>query len=347
MPLLQLHRFRPLNPSELGRLPGGCNGVRGNGDVVAHAQVSMPITKLIEFVYRLGAALPDAKLSVDWGEGELEALEASSRRYVFDRGDGSIRQTEGAAVEAVTSRGEDVAPPADSEEGGDARPFPFLRGAPVSSDAEPAAPSADPPPPDGKPFMAARPASAGDPPPPDAERPFPFPSPAASPPERKLAVVPPPPSPPALGGPPPPPPVRAIPVTGPTLAEAPPPDSISDGWKAAAEGRVDDARLAFAYGFSSEDRDELRRLLASTDPVKVVRGCVAARAGDQRTSATSIRRLVGHADRRVRLAAVEALGELGGPSMVPSLSPALRDNDPEIKAAAEAAAAAIEARAGR
>ena len=69
MPTLRLHRFVPLKPSEIGRLPGGTVGVRGTGDVVARVEADGSLEKLLTLAFRLGQAVPDARLSIEGATG--------------------------------------------------------------------------------------------------------------------------------------------------------------------------------------------------------------------------------------------------------------------------------------
>lgn len=111
------------------------------------------------------------------------------------------------------------------------------------------------------------------------------------------------------------------------------------------EGDLEGATSALAdKGLSSDEQGQVRRLMLSTDPSEVVVACQAARLASHKTYAMNIRRHLTHSDARVRLAAVEALGVLAGPSLVPALRPLVHDTNPDIKAAAEAAIQAIESR---
>lgn len=221
MPTLRLHRYKPLTPSEIGRLPGGTVGVRGSNDVVARVEFEGSLDKLLLLTFRLGQAVPDAKLSA---EG-LDLL-------------GTLGS---APAEAAFEADEDTLIPDDGGEGGG-----------------PALPSKD-----------------------------------------LLTLL--------------------------------------------REGDYEGAAALLAdKGLHHEEQGEVRRLFMSTDPEEVVVACTAARLAGHRTFAMNIRRHLKHADSRVRLAAAEALGALGGPSLVPALRGLLGDPNPEIQAAAEAAIARIE-----
>ena len=80
-------------------------------------------------------------------------------------------------------------------------------------------------------------------------------------------------------------------------------------------------------------------MLRSTDPLELAAGCRIARVTEWRSMAQSIKRCVRHADTRVRLEAVMALSELGGPSMSLAVRPLLDDAAPEVRDAAEQAMA--------
>lgn len=225
MPTLRLHRYKPLTPSEIGRLPGGTVGVRGSDDVVARVEFEGSLDKLLLLTFRLGQAVPDAKLSA---EG-LELL-------------GTLGS---APAEASFEADEDTLIPDDAEGGSGGAGGPAL-------------------------------------------------------PSKDLLTL------------------------------------LREGDEEGAAALIADK------GLHPQEQGEVRRLFMSTDPEEVVVACTAARLAGHRTFAMNIRRHLKHADSRVRLAAAEALGALGGPSLVPALRGLLGDPNPDIQAAAEAAIARIE-----
>lgn len=91
---------------------------------------------------------------------------------------------------------------------------------------------------------------------------------------------------------------------------------------------------------------EVRGLLQGTDPARVALGCRIARVAVARTAVPLLRRLLTHADTRVRRDAVEAIGALAGPALVPALRPLLNDPSPEVRGAAQAALVRLEGGAG-
>lgn len=122
------------------------------------------------------------------------------------------------------------------------------------------------------------------------------------------------------------------------------PDPSGNPWELLSEGDVE-AAVAILEGQSldSEGRAAVRTLLQDTDPARVAAGCRVARATGWRSSVSSIRRLLGHGDTRVRLAAVEAVGVLAGPGLVPALERVMgNDASPEVRAAATAAIVRLE-----
>lgn len=93
---------------------------------------------------------------------------------------------------------------------------------------------------------------------------------------------------------------------------------------------------------STDGRDAVRRLLQSTNPSEAVDGCRRAQAAEWRSAVTLIRRLLTHSDTRVRLAAVQAIGALAGPGLVPALRRLESDPSPDVQAAATAAIATLD-----
>ena len=141
----------------------------------------------------------------------------------------------------------------------------------------------------------------------------------------------------------------ADPAEGEDAALAPRPDADApelergDALDLIREGKLDAAEAALTgKGLTPDQRNEVRGLFQSTDPTEVVVACVAVRLASQRSYAVHLRRHLTHGDSRVKIAAVEALGVVGGPSLIPALRPLTVDDNPEIKEAALAAVAAID-----
>ena len=208
MPVIELHRQSPLSPLEVSRLPGGCIVVEGQGEVVARANVELPLADFVRLAVAMGRAVPDARVEV-----------------------------------------------------------------PETRMATTQAPKAEPPP---KP---------------------------------------------------------ATPET-------------DDPWQLVAAGHYDAAEEKLkGKALDTQGRERLRELLQSTDPVKIAAGCRLARATQWRSAVSSIRRHLDHADTRVRKAAVEAVGSLAGPGLVPTLQRMRQDASPEVRQSVEAAIREIEGEA--
>lgn len=118
---------------------------------------------------------------------------------------------------------------------------------------------------------------------------------------------------------------------------APPPPVAADPWELFREGKYDAAIQAFSAGVKDADRDRLRPLFNDPDPDKVVFACKVARLAGWKSAATNLRMLTRHPHPAVREAVAVGLGELAGPSVVPSLRPLLADGDAQVRAAAAAA----------
>ncbi|MCK6503300.1 hypothetical protein L6R53_07870 [Myxococcota bacterium] len=121
----------------------------------------------------------------------------------------------------------------------------------------------------------------------------------------------------------------------------------ADPWALLDAGQVDAALLAFAReGLDPAGRERVRQLFQSTAPEQVAVACRIATAAGWRSFVTSIRRVLDHGDTRVRVAAVQAVGALAGPSMQGAAEKMRNDPSPDVRQAAVAAVAAIEGRQG-
>ena len=126
-------------------------------------------------------------------------------------------------------------------------------------------------------------------------------------------------------------------------ADAEPDSTSTDPWACIEEGAYSRAvGLLDGKALDSDGRAVVRGMLQGTDPARVAAGCRIARATRWRSSISAIRRLLGHADTRVRLAAVEAIGSLAGPGLIPTLMRLQDDPSPAVQRAAAQAIATIE-----
>lgn len=94
-------------------------------------------------------------------------------------------------------------------------------------------------------------------------------------------------------------------------------------------------------GLDMDGRDRVRDMLRSSDPVQLALGCRICAATGWRTAAQNMRRLLGHADTDVRVAAAEAIGRLAGPAMEHYLKPLVQDPNEAVRAAALTAIARL------
>lgn len=112
----------------------------------------------------------------------------------------------------------------------------------------------------------------------------------------------------------------------------------ADPWRLVEEGRFAEAERVFAAGraLEADGRARLRAMWRLPDAEVVALGCRIARVAGWRSAASDLRSLLGHAHPLVRRDAALALGDLAGPSVLPSLRPLLTDPDAEVRAAAQA-----------
>jgi hypothetical protein len=115
-------------------------------------------------------------------------------------------------------------------------------------------------------------------------------------------------------------------------------DDPDNPWTALDLSDIDNAAARFeGHKLDSNGRDRVRKMLRSTDPLELAAACRIARVTAWRSMAQSIKKCARHADTKVRLEAVLALTDLGGPSMSLAVRPLLDDAAPEVRAAAEQA----------
>lgn len=97
-------------------------------------------------------------------------------------------------------------------------------------------------------------------------------------------------------------------------------------------------------GTDAAGRQRIGALVAGPEPDRIVLGLRLAVAIGYEKMALSLRGLLQHPEPAVRSGAAEALGALGGPSLLPALRVAGYDPDPDVAAAAQAATQALRAR---
>ena len=69
MPILELRRGAPLSPRERALLPGGAEPVADEPGVLARANSTLPLPRLIQLAVAMGRAVPDAALHVEEERG--------------------------------------------------------------------------------------------------------------------------------------------------------------------------------------------------------------------------------------------------------------------------------------
>lgn len=118
-------------------------------------------------------------------------------------------------------------------------------------------------------------------------------------------------------------------------------DPAAGPWENVQAGNYE-AAIAQLDSLDSEGRDLTRRLIDSAVAAEIVTGLRIATRCNWRSSVTMARRLLHHEDPQVREQACRTCGELGGPSLVIPLRASLKDPDPRVRRAADAAIALIE-----
>ncbi|NOY24714.1 MAG: hypothetical protein GXP62_02480 [Oligoflexia bacterium] len=125
----------------------------------------------------------------------------------------------------------------------------------------------------------------------------------------------------------------------------PSPTAPPTPWDLLEAGPLDPALLAFSdQGLDPDGRERVRTLFHSTDPAQTALACRIATATQWRSFVTSLRRVLNHADTRVRLAAVQGIGAMAGVGMIWQVEKLRQDPSPEIRQAVAQAIAAIESR---
>lgn len=305
MPVLSVRRDTPLTTAETAALPGGALPVRGEGDIVARARIrDMAQNDLLRMAFAMGQAVPGG--SLDLGEPREPEVDTA--------------QTWELPVEETA---EEAAYPDD-------------RTPPEEEPTLDPLPPVDPPQPEGdeadEELEELEELELEDA---EAEEP----SEAVDPAAERVAAAPEEPAPEST---------ELVPVP-PVAAEPEPVEDADtlvpdDPWRLWEEGDEESAWGAFgAHELDSKGRARVRAMLQSTDPAQVAVGCRIARLTQWRSTVTSLRRLLGHADTRVREEAVKAVGALAGPALVPSVRMLLNDNSPEVRSAAVSALMKLEA----
>ncbi len=128
---------------------------------------------------------------------------------------------------------------------------------------------------------------------------------------------------------------------------AAPPTDTDDPWELVRQRRFDEVLAVLAgTALDSLGRDVVRELLSSTDPEEVALACDIARITQWKSFVSTMRRKLDHADTRVRVAAVRAIGHLSGPAMIWHLQKLSGDASADVQAAVADAVAEIEGRQG-
>ena len=116
-----------------------------------------------------------------------------------------------------------------------------------------------------------------------------------------------------------------------------------DPWVLLDKGDAANAEKRFAVGYAldPEGRDRVRAMFHSTDPEQCAFACRIAGYTQWKSFASNLRRMLKHADVRVRRDAVAGIGKLAGPVMAPAVDEMLNDPSPEVRVAARTAKEAI------
>lgn len=111
-------------------------------------------------------------------------------------------------------------------------------------------------------------------------------------------------------------------------------DDPASPWSQLDLSDIDKAAARFeGHSLDSPGRHRVREMFSSTDPAALAGACRIARITAYRSAVQPIKRLLRHADTRVRLEAVQALGVLAGPGVEPMVRRLAEDNSPEVRAA--------------
>jgi hypothetical protein len=319
MIVLTLHRDEPLSREERAELPPGCYPVMSTDDVIARAELDLPVAHMIRFAVEMARAVPDADLEAQErpsasGGAVLRAGALTDPYRTWMPALLRLRLPSAAAlstmpVTPVIDPGAIPAPPEESEPAEppasrEPVPEPPVTGIPTRAIAAPEMP----------PELAS------------------FMDTLLSAPVVKTGGTTSTPAPPA---PPTPltPPAPDAPASGP------------DPWALLRRGKIKEAEEAFAgHTLDEAGRERVRELLSSSEPASVARGCRISRITGWKASTAMIGRVLYSNDPAVRMEAVRALGVLAGSSMEPALHMLRRDAAPDVRHAAQRAISQIQRR---
>ncbi len=328
MIVLTLHRDVPLSREERAELPPGCYPVLSTGDVIARAELDLPVAHMVRFAVEMARAIPSADLEAEerpdaaggavlragaltdpfrtWMPALLRARLPSAA--ALSTMPGTPRIDPGAIPEA---------PPEEPER------------VPLLSEPVPAPP---PTPPTGIPTRAV--AAPSMPPELASFMDTLLSAPAVS--TGGPAPEPAPPTPVARPAPAPAAPTIPTPVAAP---------SGPDPWALLKRGKREAAEAAFkVHRLDDNGRQQVRELLSSGAPEEVALGCRISRLTKWKSASAMIGRVLYRDDPKVRMEAVRALGVLAGSGMEPALHMLLRDAEPDVRRAAQRAINQIQRR---
>ena len=375
MVVLTLHRDHPLSTEEIRSLPAGCYPVLGQGDVIARAELALPIAHVARFSAALARAVPDADFAAEdrptaRATALLEAGELDDPYWAYTP-PLSFRVDPPGAADLAERPGEP-----DPERAISPAPAPevqqILPETPDSIDfaelvarsraaqeTEPEAPLSEPaPPPEPEPEPEGLPVSI-------AELVSRFrsdtPSPAPVPPARGTggggvpqhilnmlqsireqelhtgqSVS------PVVGE------GEAIPVEAPVPVPQPGPAALppalpeeeparSEFWGLVERGDLEGAEARARDGLPGDELPRLGALFMDDDPSLVVFGLKVSRIAKWGAGARLARRLLHHPDADVRKALPRTLVVLGGDDVEADLAVLSRDTDLSVSDAARAA----------
>lgn len=331
MIVLTLHRDVPLSREERAELPPGCYPVLSTGDVIARAELDLPVAHMVRFAVEMARAIPSADLEAeerpDAAGGAV--LRAGALTDPFRTWMPALLRTRLPSAAALST----------------------VPGTPrIDPGAIPEAPPEEPP--ERVPLLSE-----------PAAEPVP---PAAPPPGIPTRAVAAPSMPPELasfmdtllsapavstGGPTPAPPTPAPPKPTPAAPPAPTiPTPVAapsgpDPWALLKRGKREAAEAAFkGHRLDDDGRQQVRELLASDSPEKVALGCRISRLTKWKSASAMIGRVLYRDEPGVRMEAVRALGVLAGSGMEPALHMLLRDAEPDVRRAAQRAINQIQRR---
>lgn len=311
MIVLTLHRDTPLSREERLELPPGCYPVLSTSDVIARAELDLPIAHMVRFAVEMARAIPSADLESEerptMAGGAV--LRAGALTDPFRTWMPALLRTRIPSAAALSTM--PVTPVID--------PGRFLE-APPPEPAEPervpllSEPIAPAKPERGIPTRAIAAPSM----PPELAS---FMKTLLSTPEVRTGGA-------ASTSPvspaPAPVPEPLIPAAGP------------DPWALLKRGKREEAESAFkGHPLDEDGRQRVRELLSSDEPAQVALGCRISRLTKWTSASAMIGRVLYRDESMIRLEAVRALGVLAGSGMEPALHMLLRDAEPDVRRAAQ------------